>query len=70
MQRHEVASRSLASVGYDAGSRTLEVEFQSGAVYQYAGVPHAVAQSLVRARSIGAYFSRFVRDGYEYMRVE
>ena len=70
MQRVEVASTSLASIGYDAQSRTLEVEFQSGAVYHYRGVPYAVAKSLATAQSVGGYFARFVRNAYAYARVE
>ena len=70
MRRMEVDSASLASVGYDARSRTLEVEFRSGAVYQYAGVPFGVARALARAESIGGYFARFVRNAYDYIRVE
>ena len=70
MQRVEVASESLASVGYDPRSRTLEVEFRSGAVYHYHEVPYAVARGLARAGSIGGYFMRNVRGAYGYARVE
>lgn len=70
MQRQEVASTSLASVGYDAHSRILEVEFHSGAVYHYYGVPFGVARGLARAQSIGAYFMKVVRGAYGYERVE
>ncbi len=70
MQRTEVASTSLASIGYDAPTRTLEVEFQSGAVYHYHGVPYAVAKGLAMAQSVGGYFVRRVRPVYAYERVE
>lgn len=70
MRRHEVNSTSLASVGYDANSRTLEVEFRSGAVYHYHEVPYRVAQGLARAQSIGGYFMRAVRGAFAYERVE
>ena len=70
MQRHEVVSTSLASVGYDANARILEVEFQSGAVYHYHDVPYRVARGLARAQSIGAYFSKVIRPAYAYARVE
>ncbi len=70
MQRFEVASTSLASVGYDPNSRTLEVEFQSGAVYHYREVPQAAARGLASAPSIGGYFSRFIRPHFGYERVE
>ena len=70
MRRQEVASTSLASVGYDANSRTLEVEFRSGAVYHYHDVPYRIAKDLAHAQSIGAYFMRVVRGAYGYERVE
>ena len=70
MQRIEVESTSLASIGYDPASRTLEVEFQSGAVYHYRDVPFPVAKALATAESVGSYFSRFVRPRYGYVRVE
>ena len=38
MQRDYVSSSNIVSVGYDPASETLEIEFQSGAVYQYYNV--------------------------------
>lgn len=70
MRRAEVASTSLASIGYDAPSKTLEVEFRSGAVYHYHDVPYATARELAGAQSIGGYFSRRVRGVYGYERVD
>lgn len=70
MRRQEVLSTSLASVGYDANSRTLEIEFRSGAVYHYHNVPYRVAQSLAQAQSTGGYFTRAVRNVFSYNRVE
>lgn len=70
MKRIEVNSASLASVGYEPRARVLEVEFHSGAVYQYLDVPYGVARGLARAASIGGYFMRHVRNAYAYERVE
>ena len=42
MQRQPVESSSLASVGYEERTRTLEVEFHNGGVYQYLEVPASV----------------------------
>ena len=39
MIRQPVTSSNLRTVGYDPITRTLEIEFQDGAVYQYDGVP-------------------------------
>ncbi|OKP31350.1 KTSC domain-containing protein [Serratia fonticola] len=62
MIRQPVSSSNLISVGYDAASRTLEVEFLSGEIYQYSGVPLGVYQSLMHAPSKGGYFSSTIRN--------
>jgi hypothetical protein len=69
MQRERVSSRSIASVGYDADAKTLEVEFHSGRLYQYIGVPPLVHDELVHADSIGAYFNANIRPIYPYLEV-
>ena len=66
MERYPVQSEALASLGYDPGRRVLEVEFASGRIYQYFGVPPREVQRLVDAPSRGAYFSRCVRDRYPF----
>lgn len=70
MKREPVQSSALASIGYDAETRTLEVEFSSGTVYRYFRVPATVAEGLCKAQSRGRYFDQVVRGaGYEYYRV-
>ena len=59
----------MRSVGYDAQSQILEIEFQSGAVYEYLGVPREVHQGLSIAESKGQYFNSEIRDDYEFVRV-
>lgn len=69
MKRTPVESSSLASVGYDAATRTLEVEFHDGDVYQYFNVPPVVYRDLIHAPSIGQYFAFFVKSGYRSRKV-
>lgn len=67
MERVPVISSNLAEVGYDAGTRTLEVAFKHGGVYQYLGVPSEVHAGLMAAPSHGQFFDRFVKKaGYPY----
>ncbi|MYC36737.1 MAG: KTSC domain-containing protein [Chloroflexi bacterium] len=68
MNRTPVNSRSLASVGYDVDSMTLEVEFLDGQVYQYFDVPEFEHQSLMQADSHGTYFHANIRNTYRYTR--
>jgi hypothetical protein len=69
MRRERVSSKSIASVGYDAEARTLEVEFHTGRLYQYIGVPPRVHEELVHADSVGAYFNANIRPIYPYRSV-
>lgn len=69
MDRIPLESEALSSVGYDPARRVLEVEFTSGRVYQYFGVPQHEVERLLRAESRGAYFSERVRDRYEFEQV-
>ena len=47
MERGSVKSSMIKSLGYDASSFLLEVEFTNGRVYQYLDVPSDVYSSVV-----------------------
>lgn len=65
MERQPVSSSSLASVGYDPGSETLEVEFvATGKVYEYYNVPQFMYERLVEASSIGQFFNVEIKNAY------
>jgi KTSC domain len=69
MERQPVQSRALASVGYDRDEQLLELEFISGTVYQYSGVPATVVDEMLGADSLGTYFNQYVRHSYAYIRL-
>ncbi|QDT50430.1 hypothetical protein Pan258_44890 [Symmachiella dynata] len=70
IERTAVRSSALQSVGYDQEQRVLEIEFTSGAVYQYFDVPAEVYRRLMAAESHGRYFNQAVRNaGYRYQRM-
>ena len=69
MLRVVVDSSSLRSIGYDAATSTLEVEFRNGSVYQYAHVPSELWARFRHAESVGKFFQEHVRDQFETMRV-
>jgi hypothetical protein len=62
MHRERVESEALRSVGYEPRRRMLEIEFHSGEIYRYFDVPPDVHVGLMRAESIGRYFSEHIRD--------
>lgn len=66
MPRRPVSSPTIASVGYEPSTGTLEVEFMNGAIVQYDGVPMAVYAGLVNAPSPGSFFVTHVDGRYPY----
>jgi hypothetical protein len=69
MERKSVSSSNLSSIGYDPTTRTLEIEFNSGAIYQYSGVPEPKYEALMNAASIGSHFAAHFRDRYPTTRI-
>lgn len=69
MNRTPVDSSNLASVGYDASSEILEVEFKHGGIYQYSDVPEDVYEELMSASSHGIYFSANIRNDFNYIKI-
>ncbi len=69
MNRQAVDSSNLASVGYDAQTQTLEIEFNHGGVYQYYNVPKSMYDNLMNASSHGQYFSTNIRNDYECQKI-
>jgi hypothetical protein len=69
VERQPVKSRILRSVGYDEKTKILEIEFQSGLVYQYLGVPAKVHKDLMRSGEIGKYFTDKVRTQFQTKQV-
>jgi hypothetical protein len=61
VRRYRVLSSAIRAVGYDEGTRTLEVEFRSGSVYDYDDVPPEEALGLLRSDSLGRYFATRIR---------
>lgn len=69
MNRTPVSSSNVASVGYDADSATLEIEFNNGAVYQYFDVSENIYGELIGAQSIGGYLANNIKGRYRYSKV-
>lgn len=69
MERYSVASSNIASIGYDEGSETLEVEFLNGSIYQYYGVPQNMHEQLVQAGSKGMFLNTYIKNAYAYSRI-
>ncbi len=69
MERTEVTSQVLVSVGYDATSQELELEFHGGRVYRYSEVPAGVHAFLLRTKHKGSYVNRMIQGRYAFREV-
>ncbi|WIG97568.1 KTSC domain-containing protein [Myxococcus sp. SDU36] len=69
MKREPVESSNISSIGYDAPTQTLEVEFHDRSVYQYDQVPAAIHASLLAAASKGSYFASHIKGVFAFNRI-
>ena len=69
IKRDLVASSNIATVGYDAENRILEIEFHHGTIYRYFNIPNEVYEGLISAGSHASYYYHNIRDKYEYQKI-
>lgn len=69
MERTPVSSSNIAAIGYDADSQTLEVEFTSGAVYSYSGVPSNEYEGFMGSDSKGKYLHANIKNAYSFVKL-
>ena len=70
MERAAIDSSAIAAIGYDTRTAILEVEFRSGRVYRYYGVPRSVHRNLLAANSRGRFLNRYIKRTYPWTEVE
>lgn len=69
MIRDPVGSSTIASIGYDEPTQTLEVEFHGGATYQYYNVSEETYNRLMQAPSKGQFLHYEIKRVHPYGRV-
>ena len=69
MERTPVSSSDIASIGYDEDDQILEVEFNSGSVYQYSGVPSREHDGIMNADSKGKYLHANIKNRYPFVKL-
>jgi hypothetical protein len=57
-------SSALLAVDYDAWSKILTIQFTSGGLYTFNGVPEWVFHGLISAASPGRYYNHYIRGRY------
>lgn len=58
-------STTIAAHGYDPASRTMQVQFKNGSVYQHSGVPQEIYNNYQNAESQGSYHQQNIKGRYE-----
>jgi hypothetical protein len=64
MERKYVDSSMIRSIGYDFNTSTLEIEFNSGAVWQYFDFPESTWYEFENTDSHGKFFLREIKSQY------
>lgn len=62
-------SSNIRAAQYEPATQALTIEFHSGGLHVYAGVPETVFRGLIGAYSAGRYHHRWIRGRYRYRRV-
>jgi hypothetical protein len=65
-----VHSSMAAQVGYDADREILQIEFNSGAVYQYAEVDPHTWEDLQSSHSIGSFYNEEIKGYYPSTKID
>jgi len=60
-----VNSSAMQAVGYDPETRLMKIQFTSGNVYDFCGVPEHVYAGLMSAFSKGTYYNDYIKDRYQ-----
>jgi hypothetical protein len=69
MDRRNIESTMISSIGYDFSSSALEIEFKSGVVWQYYDFPESTWYEFDNAESHGKYFLSQIKGQYTEVKV-
>ncbi len=69
MNRIIIESSMIRSIGHDADNSTLEIEFNSGAIWQYFDFPESIWYEFEGADSQGKFFHREIKNQYSESQV-
>jgi hypothetical protein len=67
MEKQEVDSTVIHAIGH---TRVLEIEFESGSVYQYFDVPQKIYDAMLQSDSKGRYFNQHIRGKFPYQEIQ
>ena len=65
-----VASTMASAIGYDSENEVLQIEFNSGAVYQYSDIDEDTFEDLYASDAIGRYYNQYIKGKYQSERID
>lgn len=65
-----VASTMASAIGYDSDNEVLQIEFNSGAVYQYSDIDEDTFEDLYSSDAIGQYYNQYIKGKYQSQRID
>lgn len=68
MERTDVVSSNISSIGWEKG--ILEVEFESGRIYLYENVSEEIYKDLLDSVSVGEEFNQTIKGRYRFERIK
>jgi len=69
MERKNVISSNIKSIGFDPEDKILEIEFHDGGIYQYFDVPQTIYNDLITAKSHGSFFHKHIKNNYRWKKI-
>lgn len=69
IEMKKVSSGKLRAIGYDAGARVLQVEFDDGRLMQYQSVGQELWRRLSASSSMSSYFRDNIEDEFTSRRI-
>lgn len=69
MNRKDISSSMIRSIGYDVDTSTLEIEFNSGSVWQYFDFSESDWYQFDGADSHGKYFHASIKGNFREAQV-
>lgn len=69
MDRIQVVSSDIASIGYDEDAQTLLVEFIKTGDYVYHGVPREIFDAFLEADSKGKFLAQNIKGQFDFSKL-
>jgi KTSC domain len=62
----KVNSSNIDEVEYIPSTKTLQIRFKNGSLYNYFDVPEEVFEEFIKSESAGKYFQAHVKSAFQF----